>query len=264
MMKDRKIGVSWIIDNNETLPTKEELKAFKDYHVDYVETGVLWGWQEPHYPAYTERLKEIIGNFQDGGVGVWSVHVPGGMTIDISSPQYAPSGVELTSKYMDVCAQMGVDKVVLHPSFEPINAQDRQAHIECCGKFVKELIRKDVKVALENIPRLCLANTAEEFRRVLDAAGDDIYACVDVNHIFHDSVSDMLKTVQDKLITVHLSDFDMVKERHWYPTEGVIPWKEVMQTFETINYRGCMMYELADPHKNPKKIRENYDLLCSL
>lgn len=256
-----RIGTSWIWPGTGDLMTREQLQRFREADVACVETGVTWEWHAPSYAPQSERLRAVIGAFQDAGITVWSVHVPGGRYIDLSHPDHAQAGIALIAENMAVCAQMGVDKVVVHPSFEPIEDADRPARLACCADAIRKLYRPDVRIAIENLPRTCLCNEASEMHGLLAPLKGTAYACVDVNHCHRHNIVDMLRAVQDQLITVHISDDDGLDEKHWYPGEGVLNWKDILGTLEAIGYAGCFLYELKDRYDDPMRVRENFDML---
>lgn len=229
--------------------------------VDCVEAAVCWEWNVPKYTLHGEAMRRVIGAWQDGGVEVWSVHVPAGRTIDLSRPEYAPAGIELTAGYMAVCADMGVDRIVLHASSEPYRPWERAERIRVAQDSVRALYRKDVQIAVETLPRTCLCNTAEETVAFLEPLRGIAGCCVDVNHCQKVSPQDTIRAVGGRLITVHISDDDGVDERHWYPGEGVLNWAEILKALRAVDYRGCFLYELAQPFDHPARIRRNYDML---
>lgn len=79
----------------------------------------------------------------------------------------------------------------------------------------------------------------------LISANDKLRVCFDTNHLMGEDNVHFMKTVGDKIITVHISDFDFVNERHWLPGEGKLDWPAILQAFEDIGYRGVWLYELG-------------------
>ena len=258
------IGVSCIWPIEGPLISANQLELLKRARIQCVETGVRHDWETSSHIAHTDRLKAIIDSFQEAGITVWSIHMPFGTTIDISHPKHCQGTIELVSQYMEVCAQMGVDKVVVHPSAEPIEDHDRSRRIEYCVQSVKTLYRPDVAIALETLPRTCLMNTAEEVAHILALTEGYAGVCADLNHSHKDSITDMLRTIGDRLLTLHVSDDDGIDEKHWYPTSGVIDWKKVLDTLDEIGYQGCFLYEVRECHENPMAVRNNYEMLRSL
>ena len=234
---------------------------YRNARVDCVETAIEWEWNADSYTLHDEALKRLIGTWQDGGIQVWSVHVPGGRVIDISKPKYAQAGIDLVGGYMAVCARMGVDKIVLHPSYEPIAPEERAQRIQTSQDSVRKLYRSDVHIAIETLPRTCLCNTLEETVAYLTPLQGVAGCCVDVNHCQQDKAQDVITAVGHQLLTLHISDDDGIDERHWYPGEGVLDWRAILHALRTVGYQGCFMYELRGKYEDPANIRRNYDML---
>lgn len=53
------------------------------------------------------------------------------------------------------------------------------------------------------------------------------------------------ESLKDSIITVHVSDYDFVNERHWLPGEGKIDWVKMADVFDRIGYNGVWMYEIG-------------------
>jgi len=69
-------------------------------------------------------------------------------------------------------------------------------------------------------------------------------------------------------LTLHLSDYDGIDEKHWMPGEGVIDWQAFMLALQEIDYTGPFNYE-AKPHGDTpaEKIRDleaNFQMLTAL
>ena len=61
-----------------------------------------------------------------------------------------------------------------------------------------------------------------------------------------DRPQDLARAVRqlgDRLITLHLSDYDGIDEKHELPGQGVLDWKSFMQALRDINYGGPFNYE---------------------
>ena len=235
---------------------------YRDARIDCVETAILWEWEAEHYTLHDEALKRLIGTWQDGGIEVWSVHLPAGRAIDISNPTYAQAGIDLVGGYMEACARMGIDKVVLHPSFGPIAPEERALRLQTSLDSVRKLYRSDLHIAVETMPRTDLCNTVAETMAYLEALQGIAGCCVDVNHCQKDKPQDVITAVGDRLLTVHIADDDGIDERHWFPGKGVLDWRAILQALRTVGYEGCFMYELWWRHyDDPANIRRNYDML---
>jgi sugar phosphate isomerase/epimerase len=116
------------------------------------------------------------------------------------------------------------------------------------------------QLALECLPRTCLGNTADELLQIVSAVGNDLGVCFDSNHLLKEKPEEFVAKTGSRIVTVHLSDFDGVDERHWLPGTGIINWTEVVSELVKSGYQGPFMFE-ASKHKpesdgtvNPAKL----------
>ena len=96
------------------------------------------------------------------------------------------------------------------------------------------------------------------------SVNDKLRICFGVNHLLLDDHMSFMERVKDKLITVHISDYDFIQERHWFPGEGKIDWPAVSAKFDEIGYQGAWMYELSpgtinDMRTRPLEVRDFYN-----
>lgn len=243
------------------LPSDSLTEKLKNTGINWVETGVRQSSGYVSFKPYEDRLAKVIERFRSKGINVWSVHTPFGLEIDISNPLYAEAGIALYSKIMDTCALVGIDKVIVHGSSEPIPLESRQEKIECCINSLKKLYRPDVQIALETLPRTCLGNSIDEMLYILRALDGKVGCCVDVNHFHRGNVVELIREVQNYLITLHISDDDGLDEKHWLPGQGVLDWKSIINVLCEIDYKGIFMYEVMAKYAEPSGIRENFDYL---
>jgi sugar phosphate isomerase/epimerase len=78
----------------------------------------------------------------------------------------------------------------------------------------------------------------------------------------------IVRALGDRLVTLHLSDYDGVDEKHELPGRGVVDWKEFMQALRDIDYSGPFNYESKADGNNPAErvasFEENFKWLRSL
>lgn len=252
------VGCSWKYLMREPKINAGELERFKKSGLDCVEVAAPFDDSVP-YKTHLNSLKTAIGTFLDAGIAVWSVHSPGVQELDISHPEFCGAGIDYVDKFMEICAQAGIDKIVLHPSYEPILPHQRHLRLERCAQSVKALYRPDVAIALETLPRTCLLSNAEEVTQMRALTKGYAGFCVDLNHSHQDSIIDVLHAAGDDLITIHVSDDDGIDEKHWFPTKGVLDWPGIVNTLNRINYSGCYMYEVRV--LDFEAIRANFDMI---
>ena len=59
-----------------------------------------------------------------------------------------------------------------------------------------------------------------------------------------------------RIITLHVSDYDFVDERHLLPGEGKNPWGEILRALEEVGYDGRFTYEVRAG--NGAAVAENF------
>ena len=168
------------------------------------------------------------------------------------------------NKILEAAAKAGIKIAVIHPSGEPYSEDERAERLEVGCKFIAALtdVAKNlgVQLALENLPRKCLCRTHDEMQYFLERI-PDLKVCFDMNHNLLEDNVDYIKAVADKIITLHVSDYDFVDECHWLPGEGKNDWDRIIKTLEEIGYSGRFLYEISWGDLEFKDIAENYQKL---
>lgn len=183
------------------------------------------------------------------GIKINSIHLPfcPFSEIDISNPSLAEHTVEYYRGLIEKGAGIGVKIFVLHASGEPIK-EARDLRMDTAKKSLARLAeiakQNDAVIAVENLPRTCLGKNSEEMNELL-SAHESLRACFDTNHLLAEPTADFMRNTGDKIITLHVSDYDFVNERHWLPGEGKINWQEVLSILSDLGYDGPWMYEMV-------------------
>ncbi len=199
------------------------------------------------------------------GVRLWSYHLPFSpfSEIDPSSPDASVRAhtVAYFTELIKKGADIGVDKFIVHASGEPIEDSERPEHMKCSQESLFTLAETAAKcgavIAVEDLPRTCLGHTSEEIRALI-GVNDKLRVCFDTNHLLLEDNVHFLRELADKIVTVHVSDYDFINERHWLPGEGKVDWKALYTAFEECNYNGVWMYEIN--LSTPGTIRRDRDL----
>jgi sugar phosphate isomerase/epimerase len=202
-----------------------------------------------------------------------SVHLPFGRAVDISQAEEAARGEALrqTERNLSVAAETGAAIAVLHPSYEPIKDEERAARLDACRHSLAPLARTaastGIRLAVECLPRTCLANTAEELLTLIaDLDPAVVGVCIDVNHLNlrERDIAAAVRQLGSRLLTTHCSDNDGLDERHWLPGSagGVVDWPAYLGALRATGYAGPFLYEVRAPAEDPSEalriIEANY------
>ena len=191
----------------------------------------------------------------------WSVHLPFGPGWDIAHVSRAERSAVAASlkRVIDLTCGWGAKVYVVHGCLEPVQPEERALRTARSILSLRELseyARKyGAQVALENLPRSCLANSSEETLAISEAAGD-VPIVFDVNHLLGESHASFMKALASRVISTHLSDYDGVDERHRLPGEGIVPWRTVVTQLCEAGYRGPFLFELKTGENGPYEAGE--------
>lgn len=223
-------------------------------------------------------VPRIVKSARENGLESWSFHLPFQPfdTLNIAglSSELRKSSVEYLSEWLKKAADSGFKYSVIHPSGEPISEENREESMlgamESLSKLADVCDKAGIVLAVENLPRTCLGNCSDEILR-LTSVSPSLRVCFDTNHLLIQDHMSFMEAVKDKLVTVHISDYDFQNERHWLPGEGKIDWLSVMDKFDGIGYSGTFMYEtdyaprtiMREHSLTPSEIKQNFDELCA-
>lgn len=211
--------------------------------------------------------KEIARYSKRTGVEIWSYHLPfyilnkefSIVSIDKNVREHT---IKCLCRIIAKASECGVDKFVIHPSDEPVSDEEREEKIKHSMEslnFLADFAKQfDAYIAVEDLPRSCIGNTSEEIKRLI-SVNDRLRVCFDTNHLLKESPVNFIEKLGDKIITLHVSDYDFIDEKHWLPGEGRIDWKELYSKLREIGYNGVWMYEIGP--KAPPHIIRDRDLI---
>lgn len=205
------------------------------------------------------------------GVALWSRHLPYSpfAQLDIASAdgEVRRNIVDFHTRLIREGAGVGIKTFVLHPSTpitEGIPRQERKKYaLDTLDKLAEAAAREGAVIAVEDMILSCLGNSAAELKELI-SVNDKLRVTFDVNHLFNDTHKEFVDILGDKIVHTHISDYDFVQERHWFPGEGKIDWPAVSAKFDEIGYEGVWMYELSpgsvnDMRTRPLTVRDFYN-----
>ena len=239
--------------------TEENFAGIREVGIDVIEIATSPDkYKTMDFDSLTAAVRRC-------GVDVWTCHLPfyPFKYIDISSKnkELRDNAYDLYRDIIARAAQTGIDKFIVHPSGEPIADEERGDRLKYSMQSLDALAElahtHGAVIAVEDLPRTCLGNTAEEIL-LLTSANEKLRVVFDTNHLLKGDPIEFMDKLGDKIITVHVSDYDFVDERHWLPGEGRLDWVAMIDKFEQIGYNGVWMYEVS--LEAPKTITRPRDL----
>ena len=157
----------------------------------------------------------------------------------------------------------GPQRLVLHPSSEPIADEEREIRLQNSANSIGRLAlsAKEIGAVLciENLPRTCLGRDSGELMRLI-AAYPEVMVCFDSNHLLKEEHAHFFEAVGNRIGTIHASDYDRKDERHWLPGEGVIDWPDFLRRLQASGYKGVFMHEVLNKETaTPENIVKTYN-----
>lgn len=220
---------------------RELLRLYRENGIDAVEASEL-----------VQDTADFKNAAKEYGVQIWSYHLPF-WTFDEWDPCAFDTvkrerTLHMHKEHLRRAATLGAAVAVVHPSAEPNRTENRPRLMAFAKEHLRELATfaqpLGITVAVENLPRSCLGNCSDEMLELLQA-DPRLRVCYDTNHLLAESAAEFIRALGDKIVTVHISDYDFANEKHWLPYEGDVNWVELVTALEEIGYKGPFLYEVA-------------------
>ena len=145
-------------------------------------------------------------------------------------------------------AEAAIKVFVLHPSTPVTEGMPRQERkknaMEILDTLAEVAHREGGVVAVEDMIRSCIGNSAQELKELI-SANDKLRVCFDVNHLFNNTHEEFISILGPKIVHTHISDYDFQDEKHWFPGEGSICWPAVYSALKKAGYSGVWNYEVG-------------------
>lgn len=209
----------------------------------------------------------IRSNAEEAGVEIFSFHLPflPFSWLDPSAPDEAlrQSTVSEQKRMIGYAATAGAKVAVIHPSGEPYEEDERPVRLAQAKRSLAELCAYaeslGLRLAVENLPRTCLGRDSDDILELI-SADDRLVVCFDTNHLLSEDPVDFIKKCGHKIVTLHVSDYDRLDERHWLPGEGTTDWSSLVSALRGAGYSGPWNYEVGsepDDSLTPMYTRTN-------
>ena len=216
------------------LPLIKKLEMIKKSGFD--STTLWWGDEIAFAEASKDDLPAIV---RDKGLYLENIHVPYNDINKLFSPVVTERN-NILNKYLgwiEDCALYNIPIMVMHVTDGSSLPEPGKYLHESFKKIVQTAEQFEINVAIENTERNDYINfLLNEFD------SDYLVFCYDSSHAqLHCCETDILIKWNHRLATVHLSDNDGKKDRHWLPGKGIINWDKVCNNLT--NYHGCLTLE---------------------
>lgn len=224
-------------------------ELFHQYSISGINAIEISPAQYEYQDLDYNMIKESANNH---GIELWSYHLQFSPFEDVEISTIDAGLRKKTVNYYEELikkgSSIGINKFIIHPSGEPIDDEQRPERIKNSKEslnILAEIASKEGSIiAVENLPRTCLGKNSSEILDLI-SENDKLMVCFDTNHLLCEKISDFINNVGKKIITLHVSDYDFIDERHWLPGEGKIAWNEVYDLLKKVGYNGVWMYELG-------------------
>ncbi len=239
-----KIGLS--STGKELTPSLFE--NYKKAGIEYMEvTRPQEEYLETDYPAIRKMADEY-------GINLWSFHLPfkpfDKIDISTSDNEWRKKSVQYLAEILKKAADVGFDKFILHSG--GITKRTTQAEVDerinrACESYAEMAEIADREggiICVENLPPVCVGKDVAEVKKLI-SADERLKVCFDTNHLLPGDGAEFIRALADKIVTLHVSDYDFVNEKHWLPGEGNVDWQSIYNTLIDVGYKGPWLYEVS-------------------
>lgn len=213
---------------------------------------------------------KLIAGAGQTGLALWSAHLSFWEPYDLANLDEAlrQKAVERQLAMLHFLrAETDIKVIVVHPSFEPVLPDDRWKQTEASKQSLRSLADEaasfGAQIAVECLPRTCLGNSIDSMAQLL-SCDSRLRVCFDTNHMLTDTNEAFVRAFGDKIITLHISDYDRIDERHRIPGEGINNWNAIFKSLLASDYDGPLLFELSDKYGYTlEQIGACYKKLCA-
>lgn len=253
MVTKHQLGIfSWF---GFVLPLPERLRLIKNAGFD---ATTLW-WEDEYGPAAIK--KEIMPYMvKESGLILENIHIPYDSCDDLWN-EHKPVRNAIVDKYigwLNDCARYNIPIMVMHLTDSlnlPSPNQYGQHGLECISILTKVAENLGISIAIENTGR-------EDYIHFVLSEIHSKYLgfCYDSSHnrIYSNNDLTLLKKLNHRIITTHLSDNDGCKDCHWLPGEGIIDWEKLMSFFSLDKYQDFLTLEVYPTEQQLRETPETF------
>ncbi len=215
--------------------------------INYLEFRIVKGNDRELIQGYIDLILKEKARL---GFETYTVHLPQLSDYDLSNPD-EEKRLEAIKKQKEIALMampLEYSLLVLHPDTGHIPEQDYEKRHEALIKSLKDFApwckENGLLLAIENLTQISSVQTSKDLVKIIEAVDcDNLGICFDTNHLFKETHREFIKTAGKYILTMHVTDNDGQVEKHWFPGDGVINWKEIFSLLEEIGYNSTMICE---------------------
>jgi sugar phosphate isomerase/epimerase len=217
-------------------------------------------------------LAEYARGRDELGVVVNQCHCT--ITVDVASPDPDRRATDIAQVHrdLDICAELGIRNVVIHPGGygEFATARELQAVDDLRRAAFAELAehcgRVGVRLALENVAdygqgarghRRFGAIVEELLALIADLGSPDLGICLDTSHANMQGLGqpEAIRTAGERLFALHISDNDGSGDQHRTPGYGTVDWPPLIAALREIGFAADFNLEIpGECHAPPAMV----------
>lgn len=234
------------------LPLPERLRLIRQAGFDAV--SLWWEDEQGSSVIKKEDFAELV---DDSGLIFENIHAPFNNANDLwhENKTARNNTIKKHLNWLEDCAKYNIPLMVMHVTEGDNPAAPNKHGIESILCLVRFAENVGVKIAIENTRRE--DNISFILNEILS---DHLGYCFDSSHanLYSDKGETLLKNYGDRLIATHLSDNDGIKDRHWLPGNGIIEWKNIIDSFAINRYEKNLTLEVCANQEEMKEQPEQF------
>ncbi len=237
-------------------PVVEEIETFAGLGFDYLELTL--DPPEAHHSKIRSERHRIARALEERGMGL-VVHLPTFVSTADLTDSIRNASVEEMLRSIDLAADLGVEKVVMHPSMigglGPLVMDLAMGHAEnSMEKMIRHAEAAGLRVCLENMfPRCRAFFEPEHFAPLMDRF-ERLEMTLDTGHANIESgggrrIFDFLNRFGDRIGHVHASDNGGKRDDHLPIGEGNIDFAVLARRLAEVGYRETITLEVFSENR---------------
>lgn len=239
--------------NFPILPVISELDAFAEMGFDYLELAM-----DPpmaHHRTIHEQRRDIKNRLERHGMGL-VCHLPTFVYSADLTPALRLASVDEICRSLEVAAELGAEKAVLHPGGARgmaalVPEMARSLAFESLAAIVRAAARLQIPICIENMfPAYGAFSEPGEFDAVFTRF-PDLAMTLDTGHGWvgddrGDRLATFVRKFGPRIQHLHISDNHGRIDEHLAPGKGTIDFAALMSALKAAGYTGTVTLEIFE------------------